>query len=66
MLKSHVDSSKMTFNTGLEGMLEEKDATIGRMRKELTTKEFRISELEQEYSVVEEELRRMRRDGSQV
>ena len=66
MLKSHVDSSKMTFNTGLESMLEEKDATIAKLRKESTTKDFRNSELEQENTNLQEELRRARRDLSQI
>ena len=42
MLKSNHDSNKTQFNSGLESMLEEKDAAMTRLRNDLNAKDFRI------------------------
>jgi predicted nucleic acid-binding Zn-ribbon protein len=65
-LKGHLDSSKSNFNSGLEAMLEEKDNLLMKARKETSNKEFKIRELEDEISRLEETIRKMRKDLNEI
>ena len=60
ILKGHLDTSKTQFNSGLESMLEDKDIALTKLRKDGTTKDFKIQELEQELGNVQETLRKQK------
>ena len=61
-LKGHLDSNKTSFNAGMESLLDEKDAVIMRVRKELGEKDFGLREVEDENGRLQEIIKKLRRE----
>jgi chromosome segregation ATPase len=65
-LKSNLDNNKTSFVSGMENVVGEKEDFIGRLRRDLANKDARIHELEEQTSQLQESIRKLKRDLTQM
>lgn len=65
-LAATIDGSRARLSGELEAALQEKEALVGRLRRDLALKENRLLEFEEEASKLTEEIRRFKRELSEI